>query len=656
MSQLDTIYVLCGNKSKHKKWAKNWIKIKGVHTNIKEICEALQLAIKQRDQDTIAVSFLTVNEMTSTDNLNQLEPTFMYTQIFKEILLDMGHDNQAISDFITYSRRNNSGSSININRFEKEYHSQSAIRWYTLTPFIYCMLNDVLRSMEVNTIINMGFFIRDLHQQIQRLYQQQITKYHQKPFIVYRGQGLSKENFEKLQKSEGGLISFNNFLSTSTEKDISLVFARSASEKVDMVGIVFKMLIDPRIKSVPFAFITEVSSFDGEDEVLFSMHTVFRVGAIQQMDNNNQLYQVELKLTSDDDQQLRLLTDWIREEAAGITGWQRLGHLLLKIGQFNQAEELYNALLKQASDESEKALYYNQLGGVHFNQGNYEKAARYFEQGLEICQKALPSKHSHLATSCNNIGSVYKKMGEYSKALLFYEKDFEICQKTLPSDHPKLATSCNNIGSVYKKMGDYSKALLFYGKTLEICQKTLPPNHPHFAISCNNIGLVYDNMSEYSKALSYLERALNIWQRALPPTHPDIKSVKQIIMLRLLLLVCLAHLVVGRTITGNIVLKSNPGKTIVLPNGCQYIVQVVDASLADGKATELGTTQYTLVSSLPQSYTVTYVPSGLPMGSDSLQAQIKCPNGHMYINDHRISVPDKEGDNITIDIGVISHH
>ncbi|CAF1357369.1 unnamed protein product [Adineta steineri] len=614
MSQLDAIYVLCGNKSKHKKWAKNWIKIKGVHTSIKEICEALQLATKQRDQDTIAVSFLTVNEMTSTDNLNQLEPTFMYTQIFKEILLDMGHDNQAISDFITYSRRNNSGSSININRFEKEYHSQSAIRWYTLTPFIYCMLNDALRSMEVNTIINMGFFIRDLHQQIQRLYQQQITKYHQKPFIVYRGQGLSKENFEKLQKSEGGLISFNNFLSISAEKDISLVFARSASEKVNMVGIVFKMLIDPRIKSVPFAFITEVSSFDGEDEVLFSMHTVFRVGAIQQMDNNNQLYQVELKLTSDDDQQLRLLTDWIREEAAGITGWQRLGHLLLKIGQFNQAEELYNVLLEQASDESEKALYYNQLGGVHFNQGNYEKAARYFEQGLEICQKILSS------------------------------------------DHPTLATSCNNIGSVYKKMGDYSKALLFYGKALEICRKALPPNHPHLAISCNNIGLVYDNMGEYSKALSYLERALNIWQRALPPTHPDIKSVKQIIMLRLLLLVCLAHLVVGRTITGNIVLKSNPGKTIVLPNGCQYIVQVVDASLADGKATELGTTQYTLVSSLPQSYTVTYVPSGLPMGSDSLQAQIKCPNGQMYINDHRISVPDKEGDNITIDIGVISHH
>ncbi|CAF4366691.1 unnamed protein product [Adineta steineri] len=86
------------------------------------------------------------------------------------------------------------------------------------------------------------------------------------------------------------------------------------------------------------------------------------------MENKIQLYQVELELTSDDDQQLRSLTDRIREETSGSTGWQKLGKLLLKIGQFNKAEELYNVLLEQTSDEGEKAHYYSQLSHVVIHQ------------------------------------------------------------------------------------------------------------------------------------------------------------------------------------------------------------------------------------------------------------------------------------------------
>ncbi|CAF4466865.1 unnamed protein product, partial [Adineta steineri] len=99
------------------------------------------------------------------------------------------------------------------------------------------------------------------------------------------------------------------------------------------------------------------------------MHAVFRVGTIQQIPDDNQLYQVELHLTSDDDKSLRLLTNRIREEAGGGTGWHRLGNLLLTIGQFNKAQQLYNILLEQTSHEGEKALYCNQLALASSEQG-----------------------------------------------------------------------------------------------------------------------------------------------------------------------------------------------------------------------------------------------------------------------------------------------
>ncbi|CAF4250224.1 unnamed protein product, partial [Adineta steineri] len=89
--------------------------------------------------------------------------------------------------------------------------------------------------------------------------------------------------------------------------------------------------------------------------------------------------------------------DRIREEASG-TEWQRLGVLLLKIGQFNKAEELYKVLLEHTLDEIEKAYYYHQLGYVQIGQGDYEKAIWYYEKDLEIKQKTLPSNHPSLAT------------------------------------------------------------------------------------------------------------------------------------------------------------------------------------------------------------------------------------------------------------------
>ncbi len=102
-------------------------------------------------------------------------------------------------------------------------------------------------------------------------------------------------------------MSFNNFLSTSKNRDVSLAYAESASGRTDIVGILFKMVIHPSVSSARFSSTREISYYNTEEEILFSMHTVFRIDEITKMDNNNSLYQVNLKLTADDDQQLRTL-------------------------------------------------------------------------------------------------------------------------------------------------------------------------------------------------------------------------------------------------------------------------------------------------------------------------------------------------------------
>ena len=84
--------------------AKDYPKVKGVHTNIEMICKELPIAVKQSNQDSVVVSVVSANEKASNGNRNQFEPSFMYTQIFKEILLEMEHDDKSKADLVAHRR------------------------------------------------------------------------------------------------------------------------------------------------------------------------------------------------------------------------------------------------------------------------------------------------------------------------------------------------------------------------------------------------------------------------------------------------------------------------------------------------------------------------------------------------------------------------
>ncbi|CAF4022156.1 unnamed protein product [Rotaria sp. Silwood2] len=570
IARLDAIYIFRGNEAQHKEWPK----VQGVFTEIQPICESLKKVAFECDNDAIPMSFVP-NRMMATatalgqKNLNHMEPSFMYSVLFKEIILEIHEDDaKSIKDLVAYCHQQNISES-KLEEFQREYHKTKSIWWYTRSTFLYSMLNKALRLFDIEAMTKMSFFIRSLHQQLEDLHKEQSSTY-MKEFIVYRGQGLSHQDFEHLLDTKGGLLSFNNFLSTSKKQQAAMLFVQRTLRKYEnMIGVLFIMTIDPgkiSASTTPFALIDDYSAFPQEQEILFSMHTVFRVGDIKQMANNNRLWEVQLTLTNDNDPQLAILTEHIQRELIGSTGWYRLAHLMLNVGHFNSAEELYDQLLKNASTDIERAFIYHQIGEVkrskgqykeaisfnekflkvyrqthpendltvstcynniaisYENMGDYSKALEFYEKALTIRENALPPNHPDLATSYNNIGGLYNDIGEHAKTLEFYEKSLKIREKALPSIHPDLATSYNSIGLVYNNMGDYSKALQFYEKAYQIYQKALPPNHPVLATICNNIGLVSHNMGNYLKALEFYEKAHKIYEKALPPNHPELAT------------------------------------------------------------------------------------------------------------------------------------
>ena len=115
--------------------------------------------------------------------------------------------------------------------------------------------------------------------------------------------------------STDGLISFNNFLSTSKNHAISLSFARRAVKNSEMMAVLFVMTIKSTRSNTPFAHVVDVGYYKAaEDEVLFSMHSVCRIRDITVVDDNPRLVQVQLDLASDKDNDLCDLIDYTHEE------------------------------------------------------------------------------------------------------------------------------------------------------------------------------------------------------------------------------------------------------------------------------------------------------------------------------------------------------
>ncbi|CAF1619006.1 unnamed protein product [Adineta ricciae] len=563
--QLVSIYIFDYEQIQNDQQANSYKKVQGVFPDFSIMINALKQRASRRLVDS--TSFSIIVPAASAPNLDQLDQSFMYTQLLKEIILELENDHnsrQAFTDFCLQHLQEYDLRKQPLVQFQKFYDRHSPIWWYTKETFVYTTLNNALRAQDTEMLIKMGFFLRDLHEEIKQNYQ---GSSHSPKMIVYRGQGMKSADVDKIRNGKGGLLAFNCFLSTSEDREVSYTYAESARGNMVQHGVLFRIQIDPSIFSVPYVSVSRLSQFGEENEILFSMHTVFRINEINEI--GDRLYQVELTLTNDNDPELKVLTDCLRMEIGTMNGWHRLGALMQTMGRYDKALEIFDILIKKPSNDDEDEdefnrimadfsinsvhclmgkyskslerlehmletyrdeistdsvffmLIYLQLGEVYRSMGNYPTALSYYEKVLETAQKYLHD-HSSLGILYNNLGLIYCSNGNYTAALSHFEKAIRVIRKCLPNNHPAFAMHYNNIAMVHQLIGNYTAALPYLEKAIEINQRALPPDHPYLARSYNSIAAVHQSLGNYTAALSYLEKAIEINQRALPPDHPDL--------------------------------------------------------------------------------------------------------------------------------------
>ncbi|CAF1184274.1 unnamed protein product [Didymodactylos carnosus] len=459
---------------------------------MKHICEALRKDVRTCSNDTMIPMSVMPSSPSNTNN-NRQEASFMYSQLLIEILFEVDITDTSKQDMIDECRmqyEQNEAELRYIDEFDKNYQKHQAIWWYTRECFLYRMLNKALRVRDTHILFKFRFFIKDLHDQLTALYSK--SNHRESTLTLYREQGITIEEFEKLQ--QGAFVSMNNFLSTSTNRAIAVQLAQQSMNHNGVISVLFEMDIQVQKCISPFAAIEELSAVKTENEILFSIGTVFRIESVEKQDFTN-IWNIKLALTGEEDKELKTLTNQIRQEVRSESKLNSLGRLLQKMGKYIEAEQYYLVLLNETSPEDPYiATIHNNIGLIYNDMGDYSKALTYYEQALELELKRLGSNHPFVATTYNNIGGVYNEMRDYSKALTYYERALELKLKTLDPNHPDVAAAYNNIGGVCDDMGDYSKALTYYEQALELELKTLGSNHPDVAAAYINIGRLYNDM------------------------------------------------------------------------------------------------------------------------------------------------------------------
>ena len=534
MNQVEGIYIFCENKSKHEEWAKNYSKVKGLFTGMKAICDALEKSIRKRDNHIIAMGYSTRSDDMMNKSLDQFDQLFVCGQIFKEILLSIQwkRNNQKEVLNADAKRLVDSGDALPSG---KSYDASKAIKLYLRSPGLFSLINYTLNHLDIESMMRIGFFIQDLHEDINQTFtKQSAQQWDSSSYVVYRSQGLFMDDFSRLKRTQNGLISFTNFLLANKERKVSLEIARETTKDPELIGILFAMKMNSSVSSTPFVDVRDIKRKQQAGDLLLSMNSVFRIETVQNLEGNNRLWEVQLTLLDNKEPQLHMLTEHIREETYPyLKGWHRLGNSLMKLQNLNKALQVFQLMLTEENND-ENAEIYRKLGIIKEQQEEYDMAVSLYHKSLEINQKILPAMHSNLVTCYILLGQVYSKTGIHQQATTFLQKALEIQEKFLPPNHPDLVSSYRRLGYAYYQWGDYIKAVDFQQKAYEIYRRILPADHLDLAKTAYNIGDALNKRSQFSKAIPWLETAIKIGQSSLSADDPillqwqaDLDNVKK---------------------------------------------------------------------------------------------------------------------------------
>ncbi|CAF3006292.1 unnamed protein product [Rotaria sp. Silwood2] len=325
IQQVFSIYIYCAQIESNLKWSKGYLQIKGVYDNLNQLERRIEKDYQQFQDSLSDKNYRIVHQ-----NDNQLEDSesvysialtvynkeqaslFWGNQRTIDTLLSMPHSFESKKEMMEEFRRiykNNRRILDEINLFDSSYDdllknshvNEASIQWYTKDCFVSKTINKILRSNDVDRMFKFRHILTDIYQHLNMSYKQNHSwNSSSSNEIFYRGQLITNEDFDYLKQIRGSIISMNTFLSTTKSIQVALMYAGRYLNNKDMASVVFIIEKDPWLNTRPFANISHYSLFPDEEETLFSMGCIFKIGNIRQLTGEDNIWTIHLKMLQHD--------------------------------------------------------------------------------------------------------------------------------------------------------------------------------------------------------------------------------------------------------------------------------------------------------------------------------------------------------------------
>jgi tetratricopeptide (TPR) repeat protein len=447
----------------------------------------------------------------STRDLTKESASFLWHQMLINILKQIPQNqtlyDEMLNKCLDYYQTNRYELD-QIELFRQNYKREQVIQWYTNECFLYKLLNHALYTKNIEILYSFRFFIIDLCFEIEKQYE--YIK-NQGNLIVYRAQIMLNEEIEKLKQNIGCLISINEFLLTSRDKNISLEFFQQNSSLNEHV--LFEIYVDFSIETIILADISSFTSMPWKKEILFYINSLFTLESIE-YDAINNLWIIKMTASKDEKKWMNEYLKWMEKEMDYYSSIIYFGHILWnELGQINQAEKYFQILLKSLSnDDKDIPSIYIELGNINVEIEEYNLALNNYQYALDIHQKQISKNYIRIGLSLNNIGVVYKHMRNIDQAIDYYRQSLDIYETKCLKNESNFyrANTIENLGLVYRDKNDFDTALNYLNLAYNIRRDILPNDHPLLANSLISIGNIYHDKNDFIQALNYYQQALLI--------------------------------------------------------------------------------------------------------------------------------------------------
>ncbi|CAF1302453.1 unnamed protein product, partial [Didymodactylos carnosus] len=537
---IQSIFIYCQNKTEHQQLLnKNYIKETSVFADITQLFYFIQQditkivtsansghdsALPDEEHDIYVAKAIPPVQIFSKDaletpirHLNKESVAFIWFQLLTEILIHLPKSQKAMYEMLRVCRLQYKDDIIeekNIAEFENNYKPAKAIWWYTKGTFLFRLMNKAFGTQDIDYIYAFRLIVSHLHKQIIAL------AYNHDIKLVYRGKKLPTPIIQNLKDNINGLISVNGFLSTTKDESVARLYADKENPRQGCQSVIFKLHFDKNVSLKPNAYIKEFSTIEDEEEVLFTIGSVWRIINVEE---ETDVWCIELRNDQDEhgEELINYLIKQIGEKPTLLT----LGKFLYEKGDLDKAEYYCRLLLEELrADDALRGFVYNMIGCIRFERNDIYVAKDYFDFAVNLLKKTHSSCSSSNLTVKFNKQIAEKHQPKHPQVLQAKFEASEVATHYLPSTDFSLAKHYNNIGLLYHKRDDNENAMKNLRLALEKCGTLHIYCQQDMSMIKNNIAGVHYKKGEYKQATDTYQEAIRIGLEILLPTHPWIKD------------------------------------------------------------------------------------------------------------------------------------